>query len=85
MNKLVIIECDDWQGLYVNGYLETESHRIRFKDIAELTPISDIRIFYLNDEGINQTEECGNLPSELSDIPSDWFYEEDWDDLRECL
>lgn len=35
-NRVVIAYVDDWEGLYVNGDLETEDHRIRQHDFIDL-------------------------------------------------
>ena len=84
-NKIVVISSDDWEGLYVNGKLEDEAHEIRIRDIAEHTPISSVKEFCLNDYGDEEVRDFGSLPCELSDIPSDWFYEDDLDDLKKYM
>ena len=82
MNKIVIIYGDDWHGMYVNGVLKEERHELRIDDISKYTPISKIKEFGLNYYGIEELEDFARLPNKLSEIPSDWFDEDDLDELR---
>jgi len=36
--SVVLLQADDWQGLYVDGKLVLEEHRIAPRDIAQHTP-----------------------------------------------
>ena len=67
--------ADDWQGLYVNGFLQEESHEISTIDV-----LSNMARLYESGEDlfveqiiINQDwiEECGSFPIEFEDIPQD--------------
>ena len=85
MNKIVVVDSDDWQGMYVNGVLKEEGHELRIDDISKYTPISEIKEFCLSYYGTEELEDFGSLPNKLSEIPSDWFDEDDLDELMECL
>jgi hypothetical protein len=74
-----IIKADDWEGMYVDGTLCTESHHIDSEDILEcvknkvetledgITAFEYV-ISYVNQEWM---EEQGSLPLNISDISED--------------
>lgn len=74
-----IIKADDWEGLYVDGTLCTESHRIDLEDILECVKHKvdtlddgitafEYAITYINQEWM---EEMGSLPQLIEDIPDE--------------
>jgi hypothetical protein len=74
LNEIVVVCADDWQGLYVNGNLVNEDHKIRIGDLASCTPIGTVTIKYLNDKGCEWLENKGSFPSNLlSKIPKKYF------------
>jgi hypothetical protein len=85
MNKIIVVDSDDWQGMYVNGTLKEEGHEVRIDDISKYTPISEIKVFCLSYYGTEELEDFGSLPNKLSEIPSDWFCEDDLDELRDLM
>jgi len=78
MTKAVLINADDWEGLYINGILKEEGHtlnegRERITHFLELAKQHDFELgklgFYdLDSDAIAQVEEDGSLPNKLSDI-----------------
>jgi hypothetical protein len=64
MSNLTIVTGDDWQGLYKDGTLFTESHRLTPDDIADVLGITIV-----NKEANQEwLEENGKLPYKLSDV-----------------
>lgn len=82
MIRIYLVSGDDWEGLYINGKLEKEGHRIDFsngmKVIAEYInnemSASEIKFmnYYVNQEWL---EDEGSFPENFRDIPSDKFEE----------
>jgi hypothetical protein len=74
LNKVVIVSADDWEGLYVNGALVLESHKIRITDLSLCVPVGTVTYMYLNEKGIEWIEGIGSFPSPLlSKIPKKYF------------
>ena len=69
-NNVVIVSSDDWEGLYVNGELETEDHEIRQHDFINL--IQEYRSFESIDiveVSMEKLEELGGgFPYRLENI-----------------
>jgi hypothetical protein len=65
MNEISIytVPDGDWQGLYLNGVLHAEGHKIRIIDIAGLCPIASIKTEYLE-----HFEEDSFFPTLESDL-----------------
>lgn len=43
MNRVVVYtNCDDWEGLFVNGVLESQGHKIEIRDLSTLCPIESL-------------------------------------------
>lgn len=65
--KIVITQCEDWQGLYVDGKLLYENHHITARDISEHCRL-DIKFVDLG-ENEDVLEEHGyHFPELLSDL-----------------
>lgn len=73
MNKVTIVDGDDWQGLYLNGYLHHQGHSI------PLHVVGDLVNYTAAGEGIHEwvnievdyewMAEVGHLPNDIKDIP----------------
>jgi hypothetical protein len=50
---------DDWEGLYINGKLVSEGHKLSFGDFAEAFGISYAKV---------SVEIDGSLPQNLNDL-----------------
>ena len=59
MNEIGILDTNDyWQGLYVNGKLEYETHKIDIDMIERFCPISKILYDYIK---LNEDEELPQI------------------------
>lgn len=65
MNKLTIVSVPegDWEGLYVNGELKHEEHKIQIEYLAHFCPIQNINRFYYEDFCENN-----GFPSSLKEV-----------------
>lgn len=65
-NEIVIVNHDDWQGIYVDGKLLMQDHRLRLSDVLTALGIK------LNERWVDgewlETE--GLLPEDLNEV---WF------------
>jgi hypothetical protein len=61
---IVIVKADGWQGLYKDGKLVCEDHRVTYKDLAEALGI----VVYEKEADQGWLEDEGNLPKNLSDV-----------------
>ena len=77
MLDIKYVEGDDWAGLYINGNLKCEGHRIRINEGIE-TIRDYVNDFSVNLNLINFTsyevdqdwlEDRGDLPSKFNGIP----------------
>lgn len=75
---VLVTNDEDWEGMYINGKLEEEDHRIsiaskKYRD-------KDVKIVIVDCEWLGGT--VGNLPPALTDIPVDCIlnYEEEEED-----
>jgi hypothetical protein len=66
--SVVMIYGDDWQGLYIDGRLKTEGHKISVCDFA--THVCDLGKFEFDGEDADQDwlEDRGSLPKNLSEV-----------------
>ena len=62
--EVVIVNGDDWKGVYIDGKLRYESHSIRPEELLRLLGIN-CRDFECD---LNWLEEEGNLPENLDDV-----------------
>ena len=62
--KIVIVNGDDWKGIYIDGQLKYEGHSIRPMDIFNVLDI-DFKEFECDLEWL---EEQGNLPKNLNEV-----------------
>jgi len=64
MPKVVIVEGDDWKGLYVDGKLEYEDHNITPKKVLDVLGI-ELGIMECD---LNWLFERGDMPKNLSEV-----------------
>lgn len=62
--KIVIACCDDWEGIYVDGQLQYENHRIHAEDIARILDL-DITYKTVSEKWMGDR---GCLPKELKQV-----------------
>ncbi len=67
INEVVIVDADDWQGLYVNGKLQYENHEIRPDEILKILGIN-YRIIECDSNWIEN--QGGRLPKNLEMVKS---------------
>lgn len=67
MKQFAIVTADDWQGIYVNGKLVDETHRLRLSDILSILGVD------YDDISVDQDwmESHGHLPKDFRDIPEE--------------
>jgi hypothetical protein len=66
--KITLVRADDWRGLYIDGKLVEEGHRVDTIDVLTRLGI-DAEQFWANDEWLCDR---GRLPEDLKDvIPED--------------
>lgn len=58
------VDCDDWEGLYINGRLIEQSHHIRLDEVLAHLGIKCV-CYYPDDAWL---EERGDLPENLDDV-----------------
>ena len=68
-NEIVVVDGDDWIGLYINGELDVEGHgHSRHADIlawgAQYAPAT-VRLIFVDSAWM---ESQGRLPQKLSDV-----------------
>ncbi len=65
MAAVLVTNCDDWEGLYIDGVLVEECHKINFKDwVGKISELTEVEV---TSEWLG--EDVGSLPSSISDIP----------------
>ena len=69
MTKYVVIQCDDWTGMYKDGKLVQEGHEISSRDMCH-----ELGIDFKFDEGVvdDYLMENGRFPENLEDLPEGW-------------
>ena len=62
--KITLVRADDWRGLYIDGKLVEEGHRVDTIDVLTRLGI-DAEQFWANDEWLCDR---GRLPEDLKDV-----------------
>jgi hypothetical protein len=64
MSDITIVKGDDWHGLYKDGTLLVEGHKLTYEDIADALGVK------ITEKECDQEwlEDNGNLPKKLSDV-----------------
>lgn len=65
-SKFVLIDADDWQGLYVDGKLVYEGHRVEMSDLASAANLNFKKEYAEGAKG-EWLHENGNLPNTLDE------------------
>lgn len=66
MMATVLLQADDWQGLYVDGSLVLEAHRVAPRDIARHTP--GFEAYHVTEEQDRLMSEKGiGFPAQLAE------------------
>ncbi len=68
--SVTLVKADDWQGLYFDGELEIENHRLRLEDVLRVLwgrVITHNETAEVDDDWL---EHEGRLPRRLEDIPA---------------
>lgn len=63
-NKFIIVCLDDWEGMYYKNDLISEGHEISRSELVRLMKqhkVWDVDWEYLNQEGENIVQDCGNM------------------------
>lgn len=68
-------EKGDWEGLYINGVLKTEGHRLALSIILGLLVGRILTSYneYVIDQEWLEGEAGGSLPTKFSAIPSEYL------------
>jgi hypothetical protein len=71
-NKLIFVQTDDWEVLYVNGKLNSENHRMQAGDWLELLIdfkcFATVETFWVDEDYMH---DLGNFPDRFSDLPKE--------------
>ena len=71
MSIVTHVKSDDWEGLYVDGFIQDQNHSLRVDSLGYLVnlfSLEDYRSFYVCGEWM---EEQGYLPENIKDIPDE--------------
>ena len=75
-DKFMLVQGDDWEGLYLNGVLFDEEHKIGNRLLVGYMNIHKtlhVEFSSLNDQGNEWIQHEGNLPQLLNDIPLEFL------------
>lgn len=64
MPKITYVFGDDWEGVYLDGELVAEGHRITLREFAKLLG-HDIEVVEADEGWLG---DLGNLPNNLTDV-----------------
>jgi len=71
MKKYVIVKCDDWEQLYIDGKVSVGGHSLRLiPDLQEAVPdatLSDFEEVWADEKWVEE-EACGCFPDKLEDV-----------------
>ncbi|OPH61843.1 hypothetical protein BC351_00965 [Paenibacillus ferrarius] len=75
-DKFILVQGDDWEGLYLNNEMFDEDHKILREALVGYMnkyKTLDVEFHSLNDEGDAWLQERGNLPNYYNEIPENYF------------
>lgn len=82
MNKAILLQCDDWEGLYINGKLVEEGHTLnqsesRVKYFVNLSKqynfnLEDMQELYLYEDDEQWVMDIGSFPNNIHDFKDDY-------------
>lgn len=77
-NKAILLQVEDWEGLYINGELVEEGHTLnqgnsRVKYFIKLAKkykfnLEDMEELYCTEEDEELVMDCGNFPKNINDL-----------------
>jgi len=81
VKRIVILEVDDWQGMYDNGELVDEGHTLAEGDLLYMLKESekrgfttkDVEIHWLTSDGERWMNDIGRFPGLLSEVPAQFI------------
>lgn len=81
MSRAIIIQSDDWEGLYVDGELVGEDHTLCGSDLLYLVKIAtdyrlareDFTVCWVDASDEDELEMAGGFPCLLSDLKGDYL------------
>lgn len=76
--KAIVVQGEDWEGLYINGYLVDEGHTLnegieRIEYFLGLSKqyefdIYELQFISLKDNDLRELEDIGNLPQDIKKL-----------------
>ncbi len=66
--RFTLVDGDDWVGLYKDGVLLEEGHRILLRDLAKYAGIDFERV-ELSSDNMEWLGERGGFPMDLGEVP----------------
>lgn len=72
--KAVLVNADDWQGIFIDGKLDYESHEINLRELKEICKrnkinVTDIEEKWVTDDYYDEyLGRYGNFPNDLSEV-----------------
>lgn len=70
MDIKLVTNCDDWQGLYIDGKLITEGHSISLRDFADAVGVEYDRV-EVSTAWLGR--KVGNLPATFDKVPKKYI------------
>ena len=84
MNVAILLQCEDWEGLYINDKLVKEGHTLnegtnRIKYFVKLAEVHNfdlntLQIGYLNPENEEWINDIGSFPEDIRDFNSGYIF-----------
>jgi hypothetical protein len=78
MNKAILIQADDWEGLFINGKLVKEGHTLnegtsRVKYFNQISKkhnfnLDDLKEVWIDESDEEKLYDCGSFPNSLSEL-----------------
>ena len=66
--KMTFIHGDDWEGIYIDGKLETEGHSHEPTEVVRLAIRRNVSEVDVKECDFDWLHDEGNLPNDLSDV-----------------
>lgn len=68
MSIMTIIRGDDWEGVYIDGELETEGHSLETPETVRLAIRRNVSEVMVKECDISWLHDEGNLPNDIADV-----------------
>ena len=75
-HKIILVNIDDWEVLYVDGNIYIEGHRITKQELVKAMKdysTFNVEFKFLNDIGANWVEDNAGFPGHINDIPTSYW------------